>query len=332
MDALSEVLKVCRLRGAVVSNADFGAPWRLAVSATAPLVKAFLPDAESPAVLHLILAGECLVEAFGSDPLRLRAGEAILLVKGTPHRLASDMDAPEATFAGLVKPPLAGELVPVRHGGSGARTRIVTCLAAMERPLCDPILEALPALVRVDLKGSPSSRMMEDALGFALSKSDAPRAGGLATLSKLSEILFIDVVRKQIEATPPDAMGWIAGLNDRYVGRALALMHARPGDDWTVEKLARQVGLSRSALAERFVQVLAEPPITYLSRWRLRLAAQKLVHTRRTIESIATDAGYESSGAFSHAFKRTFGKPPSIWRKSKNRDRSLSRGKPGPLA
>ena len=319
MDALSEVLKVCRLRGAAVSNAHFGAPWRVAVGATAPLIKAFLPDADAPAILHLVLAGECLVEIPGDDPVRLRAGEAVLLVKGTPHRVASDLDAPEVTLTTLARPPLAGELVPVRHGGSGARTRVVTCLASMERPLCDPILEALPPIVRADLKGAPSARMMEDALGFALSKSDAPRAGGLATLAKLAELLFIDVIRKHIEATGPAATGWIAGLNDRYVGRALALMHGKPGDNWTVEKLARQVGLSRSALADRFVQVLGEPPITYLSRWRLRLAAQKLVHTRRTVESIATDAGYESSGAFSHAFKRTFGKPPSIWRKRTRR-------------
>jgi transcriptional regulator GlxA family with amidase domain len=163
---------------------------------------------------------------------------------------------------------------------------------------------------------------MEEALGFSLSESEAPRAGGVATLGKLAELVFIEVVRRHIESTAPGASGWVAALNDRYVGRALALMHARPGENWTVERLARQVGLSRSALAERFVQVLGEPPITYLSRWRLRLAAQKLVSTRRTVESIAADAGYESSGAFAHAFKRTFGKPPSIWRKRKNRGQS----------
>jgi AraC-like DNA-binding protein len=122
-------------------------------------------------------------------------------------------------------------------------------------------------------------------------------------------------VRRHVEGVGPAPRGWVAGLNDRYVGRALALLHAKPGDDWTVEKLARQVGLSRSALAERFVEILGEPPISYLSRWRLCLAAQKLTSTRRTVESIAADAGYESSGAFSHAFKRTFGKPPSVWRK-----------------
>jgi AraC-like DNA-binding protein len=298
----------------VVLNADFGAPWRAGVSASPSVAKAFLPEAESPAILHLVLVGECLLQLAGSDPLRLRAGDAALLVHGTPHRIASDLEAAETAFASLVKAPIAGELAPIRHGGSGARTRIVSCLAGMERPLCDPILLALPPLVRADLRGSPAARLMDDALGLARAGSDAPRAGGGAPRAELAELLFIEVVRRHVE-TAGAAQGWVAGLNDRYVGRALALMHGKPGDDWTVEKLARQVGLSRSALAERFVHVLGEPPITYLSGWRLRLAAQKLASTRRTVESIAADAGYESSGAFSQAFKRTFGKPPSIWRK-----------------
>ena len=319
MDALSEVLRVCRLRGATVLNADLGTPWRIAVGPTPTLIRSFLPEAETPALFHLVLAGECFIQMPGGDPFRLRAGDAALLIQGAVHRLLSDADAPEATLSSLVKPPIAGELIPIRHGGSGARTRVVTCLAALEKPLCDPILEALPSLVVAKLRGSPAARSMEEAVGFSLSESEAPRAGGLATLSRLAELLFIEILRRQVESTPSEATGWIAGLNDRYVGRALALMHGRPGDDWTVEKLARQVRLSRSALAERFVELLGEPPITYLSRWRLRLAAQKLAGTRRTVESIATDAGYESSGAFSHAFKRTFGKPPSIWRKKSRR-------------
>ena len=251
----------------------------------------------------------------GGEPLALRAGDAALLVRGSVHRMLGGNDAPEVTLSSLVKAPLAGELIPIRHGDSGARTRVVTCLAAMEKPLSDPLVEALPNLVKANLRGSAPARVMEEAMGFSLSESDAPRAGGLATLSKLAELLFIEIVRRHVESTAQEATGWVAGLNDRYVGRALALMHGKPGDEWTVEKLARQVGLSRSALADRFVQLLGEPPISYLSRWRLRLAAHKLASTRRTVESIAADAGYESSSAFAHAFKTTFGKPPSIWRK-----------------
>ena len=319
MDALSEVLRVCRLRGATVLNGDFSAPWRIAVGPTPTLLRSFLPDAETPAVFHLVLSGDCMIQLPGGEPLRLRAGDAVLLIQGTVHRMLSDADAPEVTLASLAQPPIAGELIPVRHGGRGTRARVVTCLASMDKPLCDPLVEALPSLVLANLRDSPAVRAMDEALGFSLSESNAPRAGGLAMLSRLAELLFIEIVRRRVESSNPEATGWIAGLNDRYIGRALALLHGRPGDDWTVDKLARQVGMSRSALAERFVQVLGEPPITYLSRWRLRLAAQKLAGTRRTVESIAADAGYESSGAFSHAFKRTFGMPPSIWRKKTRR-------------
>jgi AraC-like DNA-binding protein len=319
MDALSEVLRVCRLRGATILNADFGAPWSVAAGSTAGLARTFLPDAEAPALFHLVLAGECLVQTPGIETQRLAMGEALLVLRGTAHRLGSAPDGPEAALTSLARLPIAGELVPVRHGGSGARTRIVSCIAGMERPLCDPLVDALPNLVKADLRGTPAARAIEEALGFALSESDAPRAGGVASLARLAELVFIEILRRHVDATPPGATGWVAGLDDRYVGRALALMHAKPGDDWTVEKLARQVGISRSALAERFVHVLGEPPIAYLSHWRLRLAAQKLAETRRTVESIASDAGYESSGAFSYAFKRVFGKPPSIWRKRTRR-------------
>ena len=132
---------------------------------------------------------------------------------------------------------------------------------------------------------------------------------------------MIDIVSHHIEATPQGSTGWLAGLDDRFVGRALALMHGRPGDDWTVEKLAKQVGLSRSALAEHFTRILGEPPITYLTRWRLCLAAQTLAETHREIRAIAKDAGYESASGFSQAFKRVYGKAPTRWRRKQRRSK-----------
>ena len=319
MDALSEVLRVCRLRAAPVLNADLGAPWSLAAGSTSALARSFLPDADSPALFHLVLSGPCVIQAAGTAPQPLAPGYAALVLRGTAHRLGGAASAAEAAISTLARAPIAGELVPVRHGGNGERTRIVSCIAGLERPLCDPIVESLPDVAIVDLRGSIAARLMDEALAFSLSESEAPRAGGVAWLARLAELAFIEILRRHVEATPPGTTGWIAGLDDRYVGRALALMHGKPSENWTVEKLARQVGLSRSALAERFVQVLGETPIAYLSSWRLRLAAQKLAETRRTVESIASDAGYESSGAFSYAFKRVFGKPPSIWRKNSRR-------------
>jgi len=315
MDALSEVLRAVRLTGATILNADFGAPWGVAAGSSNALARGFLPEADTPAVFHLVTTGECWLQAEGVEPIRLRAGEVALLAHGEAHRLGDAPVSECVALAALVKPPIAGELAPVVHGGNGRRTHIITALAALDRRFADPLLASLPRVLRADLRGAPAAEHLRDALGLTLSGSEAPRAGGIATLARLAELVFIEAIRRHVEAIPPGDSGWLAGLGDRYVGRALALMHARPGEDWTVERLARQVGLSRSALAERFTELLAEPPITYLTHWRLRLAAQKLLGSTRSMAAIAREAGYESSGAFSHAFKRAFGKPPSIWRR-----------------
>jgi len=135
-------------------------------------------------------------------------------------------------------------------------------------------------------------------------------------LAKLSELMFVEALRNYIEALPPEQTGWLAGLRDRYVGRALTLLHSRPAEAWTVDLLAKEVALSRSALAERFTELLGQPPMQYLTRWRLQLAAQMLHSERRGIGAVASDVGYESEAAFNRAFKREFGAPPAAWRKA----------------
>ena len=181
-----------------------------------------------------------------------------------------------------------------------------------------PLMDALPRLVHADLSGAPAVDWLTDALGLVLSASDAPFLGAAATRSHLAELVFVEALARYIQSTP-GGTGWLTGLNDRYVGRTLALVHGRPSEAWTVEKLGRQVGLSRSALAERFSEVMGEPIFGFLTRWRLQLAAEYLITTSRPIEAIARTAGYESAAAFSHAFKRAFGKPPSVWRKKRRR-------------
>jgi AraC-like DNA-binding protein len=319
MDALSEVLRAVRLTGATILHADFGAPWSVSVSASSALAKGFLPDADTPAVFYLVIGGECFLQTESAEPIALRAGDLALLAHGNAHRLGDAPDSPEVALASLLKPPVAGELAAVVHGGGGARTRLIAGLVAIDRSLADPLFEALPATLRVNLSGAPAAEHLRDALGLELSGSEAPRAGGIATLARLAELVFIEAIRRHVESIPPGDSGWLAGLGDRYVGRALALLHARPGEDWTVERLARQVGLSRSALAERFTELLAEPPIAYLTSWRLRLAALSLAGGARSVAAIAREAGYESANAFSHAFKRAFGSPPTEWRKRKRK-------------
>jgi AraC-like DNA-binding protein len=319
MDALSEVLRAVRLTGAAILNADLGAPWAVSTQSSTALARGFINDAQEPAIFHAIVEGVCWIQLSGDEPLRVVAGEGVLLPYGDAHWLGSETGLAPVPLASLVKAHIGGELAPVVHGGGGARTRLVTGLASMDRRLADPLLASLPRLVRVGLAGSNAMEQLERALAFELSASAAPRPGGTASLARLAELVAIDIIRRHVESTPQGATGWLAGLDDRFIGRALALMHGRPGDDWTVEKLARQVGQSRSALAEHFTRMLGEPPITYLTRWRLCLAAQTLATTHREIRAIAKEAGYESASGFSHAFKRVFGKPPTKWRRKQKR-------------
>jgi AraC-like DNA-binding protein len=219
----------------------------------------------------------------------------------------------------LVKTPIAGEMTPVSVGGDGAATRWIVLTSSCERHLAEPLMSALPKVMRVDLSNASALYWLTDALGLTLSASAAPPVGASAERARLAELLMIEALSRFAYWHPPSSKGWLAALNDRFVGRALALVHGRPAEPWTVERLGRHVGLSRSALAERFGEVMGEPIFAFLTRWRLLMAAEFLLTTTRPIGTIAHEAGYESAGAFSVAFKRAFGKPPSVWRRKSRR-------------
>jgi AraC-like DNA-binding protein len=307
LDALSEVLRLARFSASVVLDAAARAPWCVSVPASSSLVRA-----------HVILDGSARVTLAGQPPLQLGAGDLLLLPHGDAHLIGSDDDADAVPLSVVARPAVAGELTPVRVGGRGEPARWISLTAICERHLAEPLMGALPATVCVSMDGAPALNALIASLGFALSASDAPTAGAGLRRDTLAMLVLVEALRRHVAARAGEAKGWLEGLNDRYVGRALALVHGRPGEPWTVEKLGRQVGLSRSALAERFSDVMGEPIFAFLTRWRLQLAAEMLLTTPRSIESIARDAGYESANAFSSAFRRHFRKPPSVWRRMRH--------------
>jgi AraC-like DNA-binding protein len=308
MDALSEVLRLANLSGSVLADATAGGSWCVSV-----------PAAATRCFAHVVLEGECELKAGDAPPVALRTGDVAFLVRGEGHLLGSDLAAAPSPFASLLRPPVAGELAPVTLGGAGRRTRWVTLAITIDPHLAEPLLAALPPVLKAGLRGTAPLAWLSDSLGLSLSGTDAPRAGGTASLSRVAELVLIEALRRHVESLPPGGTGWLAGLNDRYVGAALALVHGRPGEHWTVERLARQVGLSRSALADRFSQVVGEPIFGFLTRVRLQLAAHELATTANAIETVAQGAGYEAVNSFSRAFKRAFGKPPSLWRRRRRR-------------
>lgn len=251
----------------------------------------------------------------GTDSVCLGAGDVVLFPHGDPHVMASSTEVKAVPAWEVYSAPPPGEVVGLRYGGGGDITRLVCGFLACEKGPCNPLLESLPPILRVNVRTDSAATWIETSLRFGASEAVAQRAGGATVLAKLSELLFVEAVRRYIESLPVEQTGWLAGLRDRFVGRALTLMHAHSERAWTVEELAKQVGLSRSALAERFTELLGQPPMHYLARWRLQVAAHLLRSRGLSVAQVAEQIGYESEAAFNRAFKREMGVPPATWRK-----------------
>jgi AraC-like DNA-binding protein len=210
------------------------------------------------------------------------------------------------------------DMLRVRHGGGGDVTRFVCGYLACSHSAYRPLFEALPRVLRVPVGDGAAGALLRDLLGVGVRESSNGGPGAQSMLAKLAEFVFVEALRRYVATLPPEGRGWLAGVRDAHVGRALALLHGDPARAWTVDELAREVALSRSALADRFTGLVGEPPIQYLLRWRLALAAQALRDDDQAIGRIAARSGYESQAAFSRAFRREFGMPPAAWRRAEH--------------
>lgn len=314
MDALSEVFAAVRLSGGVFLDAEFTAPWCV-VSQVGP--EDFSAQGGMPAHLiayHYVVAGRLFVEVQGTPPLEVRAGEIVLLPRNDRHLLASTPGLPPVVIAGEVQAPDATAPAVLRHGGGGEGTRIVCGYLGCDAPH-NPLIATLPSLLRLEMGSHATGAWIESSFRHAAEEFAQGGAGSAAVLGKLAELLFVEAVRRYLAALPAGQTGWLAGLQDRRIGRALALLHTRVAHPWTTGELAREVGLSRSAFAERFTALLGAPPMHYLAGWRLQLAALRLRDSAASTAQIAWDVGYESDAAFNRAFKRTFACTPAAWRR-----------------
>jgi AraC-like DNA-binding protein len=250
------------------------------------------------------------------ESIDVEAGEVVIIPHNPAHLLGSHLDLPPVPSEEIVRTSPEGGLWVITHGGGGARTRVVCGFLGCDRLAGNPLAESLPALLRFDTRQGSAAAWMKSSLEFAADEIAAHRAGSEAVLARLSELLFVETLRRYVEELPEERTGWLAGLKDPFVSRALSLLHRRVAHEWTVDDLGREVGLSRSALADRFTRLIGEPPIRYLARWRLQVAAHQLRSTDTPLARIAEQVGYESEAAFNRAFKRSFGVPPATWRRS----------------
>jgi AraC-like DNA-binding protein len=319
MDTLSGVLKSVRLEGALYVNAEFTAPWCMRGKYGSASVKERLAGAEHVVFFHHLTDGACKIRLIDStEVLDVAAGDLVLFPQDDRHLMGSDLHvAPlEAENFNGFDGPSGVDLVHMRYGGGGAATRFVCGYLACSRSMFRPLLDALPRLLRIPIGEGQASALLRELSQMGARESLAARPGGESTLTKLAELMFVEALRRYVEGLPPEGKGWLAGLRDAHIGRALALLHAEPGRAWTVDELAREAALSRSALAERFTALVGESPIQYLLRWRLALAARALRSSAEAIARVAERSGYESEAAFSRAFKREFSMPPAAWRKA----------------
>jgi len=324
MDALSDVLSAVRLDGAVYVNAEFTAPWCVATQCGLNAAAPKLPDSDHVVFFHLLTEGSCRARlAEGGEELALEAGDLLLLVHDDLHLIGSDLTLP---FIDVKSASPERGLIEFRAGGGGPATKFICGYLACDRRASRALLGSLPPMLRISLGDISRSGWLADLLRLGVEESRGARPGSQSLLAKLSELAFTEALRRYAQSNPPELKGWLAGLQDPHVGRALALLHGAPTRGWTVEELAREVALSRSALAERFAATIGAPPMQYLTQWRLTLAAQALRGSGEAIARIAERSGYESEAAFARAFKREYGVPPARWRKSERRGPAAAAG------
>ena len=325
MDVLSDVLRAVRLTGAVYFDVTARAPWVAETPATAHICADIMPEFEHVIAFHIVLDGGCWAQlADHSEPaVCMNAGDAIILAGGEPHYMGSEQGVRATPDMSLYYRPKDRPLPFILNelGGTGTPARFVCGYLGCDARPFNPILGALPRLLHV--RQADTGDLTHDLIRAALQELERPRPGGETILSKLSELMFLRAVRHHIDNLPTEAKGWLSGLRDSHVGRALHLMHANPADPWTLDLLAREIGLSRSAFAERFTELMGTPAMHYLANWRLQIAAQLLEGKNMSIAQAAAQVGYESEAAFNRAFKKRVGLPPGAWRRARMADAQL---------
>lgn len=328
-DPLSDLLRCVRVRGAVFYYVSCRDQWSAEAPPAGEIAEAVMPGCEHVMEYHMIAKGNGWAAVSGQPPLKLHAGDIVIFPQGDRHVLSSapgveplrmtadfvfasrnqPMPLPISFHHGVIDP---GTPMPVNDAEMIAVCGFLGC----DLKPFNPLISALPRILH--MPAGKSGEWVARVIDQAVLESNSKRPGGDAVLERLAEMMFVDAARRYLETLPEDATGWLAGLRDRYVGKALQQLHEQPERDWSVDDLARDIGLSRSALHDRFMKFLGQAPMQYLANWRIQLGARLLRESNRTVATIALDVGYESEAAFARAFKRVVGVPPGSWRKRQN--------------
>lgn len=321
MDVLSDVLRAVRLNGAIFFDMNFIPPFVGESPSTLTIADSVMPEAERVISFHMLLTGDCFAEIIGGDmpAVPMEAGDVVIFPMGDPNVVSSQPGLRNTPDLANYYRPLDRQLpfVPNQsQRGQAGETRFVCGFFGCDARPFNPLLEALPRLLH--FRAGPDGWLTQ-VIRLAVEESEGHRNGGETVLARASELLFVAALRSYIESLPEGSRGWLAGLRDPHVSTALSLIHGRPAEDWSLDRLAREAGLSRSAFADRFTHYVGTSPMNYLGRWRMQVAANRLEHPGISIAQAGADVGYGSESAFNRAFKNYVGVPPGIWRRDRNR-------------
>jgi AraC-like DNA-binding protein len=334
-DTLSDVLRSVRLRSAVFYYVSCGERWAAEAPHSREIAGTVMPGADHVIHYHVLTKGECWVAVAGEQPVKLRRGDIIVMPQGDAHVMSSapglragidpnwldelkQQQRPfRIAYQGTTGPRMANQTTTALTVQSDEAPTTMVCgfIGCDMRPF-NPLIATLPRVMH--LASKDGGIWNEQFVQLAVNETGNKRPGSEALLERMSEMMFVDAVRRHVDGLPENSSGWLAGLRDRFVGRTLALLHEKPAFDWSLDELSKQIGLSRSALHERFVELVGQPPMQYLANWRMQLASRLLRDTQASVASIALEVGYDSEAAFARAFKRLVGSPPATWRRQQS--------------
>lgn len=312
-DPLSDVLRAVRLVGGVFLDASFTAPWCVTARIGLDDCRPFLSELVQVIGYHVVLEGRMLVALDGEPPVELRAGEIVLFPRNDMHTMASAAGVTPVSSDELIQQSREGGMLRIRHGGGKEPTHII-CGFLGTQDAFNPLLSTLPRMLHLDISKAASRDWVEASMRFAAAELVRGQLASSSIVSKLSEVLLVEAVREYVSTLDDREQGWLKGLSDPSIGRALALIHGDIAARWSAETLAKEAALSRSAFMQRFSELIGMPPIRYLTVWRLEIAKRHLRESRMSIPQIAAAVGYDSEEGFRRAFKREFEVWPAEWR------------------
>jgi AraC-like DNA-binding protein len=278
-----------------------------------------LPTAEHLISYHILTAGHCYARLIGEEPVELLPGDVLVFPHGDANVMSSGLSirSPGVQTSFADRYP---HTVMLGNGGPSGASFVCGFLGCDSRPF-NPLLAALPRLLH--MRGM-SSAWLDSFARRLTQEAQLGRPGADGVLTRLAELMFLELLRRYLEELPEGQTGWLAGLRDEVVGKVLALLHGQPSHPWTLDELAREAASSRSSVAKRFSELVGQPPMQYLAQWRMQVAANLMVQSSAKISTIASEVGYDSEAAFSRAFKKATGLAPGAWREVRRGSRSHS--------